>query len=125
VVGTPTAGEGRAGYPQYFSEEEMSLDTVVETLGRQITVSVVAWTDIGQTLPNAYFVCRAGIGGGGNSNQSGNTISGAGGGTDFNFLASEISIAAALSPSHQHRHYSHARSICRHWRWRLLAQIRN
>lgn len=87
----PTAGEGRPGYPKYFSAEEMRDDDVTMTAGKTITVSAWVWTSAGSTP--FFLYASQGFGLAGNSGKQstgGNSISGTGAGTDYSFAASEI-----------------------------------
>lgn len=84
----PTAGEGRTGYTEYFSAEEMRDDDVQFAAGKTITVSAWVWTSAG-TLP-FFLYASQGLGVAGDNGGSGNTISGTGAGTDYDFFAGEI-----------------------------------
>jgi len=70
VVGSADGGRGSRRISAIFLRRGNVAGYGVETWAGKSQVSVVAWTDIGQTLPNAYLYAAQELGGGGNSNQS-------------------------------------------------------
>lgn len=87
-TGAPSSGEGRTGYPNYFSSHESRHEDIRRFAGLQITVSGYIRVASG-SVPN-YLYASMGMGSGGSHGKSGNTISGTGAGTDYNHLATEV-----------------------------------
>ena len=84
----PSAGEGRTGYPTYFSDMEMRVEDVRLTAGQQVTVSCWLW--LGSGSIQMFLYAAQAMGSGGAHNKTGNTISGNSAGVDYDHHTTEV-----------------------------------